>query len=484
MSPTADTKAGDAGGTAAREPRPHWGALAALSLSTTCFALSASIVIVALPTMAESFAASFAQIQWLIIAYLLATTVLIVSVGRLSDIVGRRKLLVAGLLVFLGASVLGGTASSLWVVICARGLQGLGGAMMVALSMALVSETVSRDGIGRAMGLLATMSAVGTASGAPLGGLLTTAFGWRSVFLVNVPLGLLALLLAFLFVPADRTVPGAARQRFDILGTLLLAATLSAYALAMTTGGNAGSGSAWLLAAAVAGTGLFIFSQARTASPLVRLSAFRKPDFSAGLFDNMVVMMVATMTTLVGPFYLSGAIGLNDALVGVVMAIGPITAVLGSVVVGRLVDRLGTPRMIVSGLILAGVGLGGVAALATMLGLAGFIIGTTVFSLGYIMFVVANNTAIMSGAEQDHRGVVSGMLNLARNFGSIIAASALGTLFASVSGAADVALASPEGLVRGTQITFAVAAGFVAVSIAVSLSLRGRFRSPAGPAGE
>jgi len=127
--------------------------------------------------------------------------------------------------------------------------------------------------------------------------------------------------------------------------------------------------------------------------------------------------------------------------------------------------------MIVSGLILAGVGLGGVAALATMLGLAGFIIGTTVFSLGYIMFVVANNTAIMSGAEQDHRGVVSGMLNLARNFGSIIAASALGTLFASVSGAADVALASPEGLVRGTQITFAVAAGFVAVSIAVSLSL-------------
>jgi MFS family permease len=330
------------------------------------------------------------------------------------------------------------------------------------------------------MGLLATMSAVGTASGTPLGGLLTTMFGWRSVFLVNLPLGIVALALVFMFVPSARAAPMAPGARFDLVGTILLAGTLTAYALAMTVGdAAAGQAGMWLLAAAVAGTAVFVFSQARVPWPLIRLTAFRDPDLGAGLFNNMVIMMAATMSSLVGPFYLSGAIGLNAALVGLVMAIGPVTAVLGSVAMGRVVDRFGTSRVVFAGLVLAAAGLLVVTILPAGYGLAGFIVGLAVFSLGYIAFVVANNTAIMSGAGPGDRGVVSGMLNLARNLGSITAAAALGALFARASGTADVALAAPAALIRGTRVTFAASAAIIAVSIAITVVLAYR-RRPAG----
>jgi MFS family permease len=330
------------------------------------------------------------------------------------------------------------------------------------------------------MGLLATMSAVGTASGTPLGGLLTTMFGWRSVFLVNLPLGIVALVLVFMFVPSARATPMASGARFDLVGTILLAGTLTAYALAMTVGdAAAGQAGMWLLAAAVAGTAVFVFSQARVPWPLIRLTAFRDPDLGAGLFNNIVIMMAATMSSLVGPFYLSGAIGLNAALVGLVMAIGPVTAVLGSVAMGRVVDRFGTSRIVFAGLVLAAAGLLVVTILPAGYGLAGFIVGLAVFSLGYIAFVVANNTAIMSGAGPGDRGVVSGMLNLARNLGSITAAAALGALFARASGTADVALAAPAALIRGTRVTFAASAAIIAVSIAITAVLAYR-RRPAG----
>src|SRR5215475_6014268 len=183
------------------------GALASLSLAMLLSSLGVSIANVALPTLAAGFAASFPAVQWIVLAYLLATTTLIVGVGRLGDVAGRRRLLLAGLLLFTAASVLCGVAPTLWLLIAARAAQGLGAAIMMALTMAFVGETVPKAKTGSAMGLLGTMSAIGTALGPSLGGILIAGVGWRAIFLVMAPLGTLALLLAHRHLPPDRQGP-------------------------------------------------------------------------------------------------------------------------------------------------------------------------------------------------------------------------------------------------------------------------------------
>ena len=195
-----------AAGNTERTACTHW-ALAGLSLSMLLSSLGTSIANVALPTLAQAFGASFQQVQWVVLAYLLAITVLVVSAGRLGDIIGRRRLLLAGFVLFTAASVLCGAAPTLWLLIAARAAQGVGAAIMMALTMALVGEIVPKAKSGSAMGLLGTMSAIGTALGPSLGGVLIAGLGWRAIFLVNVPLGLLTLVLAHRGLPADRREP-------------------------------------------------------------------------------------------------------------------------------------------------------------------------------------------------------------------------------------------------------------------------------------
>ena len=233
--------------------------------------LGTSIANVGLPTLARAFNASFQEVQWIVLAYLLAITTLIVSVGRLGDIIGRRRLLLAVMFLFTLASVLCGIAPTLWLLIAARAVQGLGAAVMMALTMAFVGETVPKAKTGNAMGLLGTMSAIGTALGPSLGGVLIAGLGWRAIFLVNVPLGVLTFLLAHRYLPPDRRRPKADRAGFDHVGTLLLALTLAAYALAMTIGrGSFGPLNIALLSAAVFGAYLFVLTETRANSPLIR----------------------------------------------------------------------------------------------------------------------------------------------------------------------------------------------------------------------
>src|SRR5665647_1390930 len=273
-------------GSAELKPSVRW-ALASLSLSMLLSSLGTSIANVGLPTFAQAFSASFQEVQWIVLAYLLASTTLIVSVGRLGDITGRRRLLLAGILLFTVASVLCGVAPTLWLLIAARAVQGLGAAVMMALSMAFVGEAVPKAKTGSAMGVLGTMSAIGTALGPSLGGVLIAGLSWRAIFLVNVPLGVLTYLLAYRHLPVDRQGPNFGpntdRASFDGVGTLLLALTLAAYALAMTIGrGSFGPLNMALLLAAVFGVALFALAEARAASPLIRLAMFRDPVLSAG----------------------------------------------------------------------------------------------------------------------------------------------------------------------------------------------------------
>lgn len=456
----------------APSPRAATAALFSLSLAVLLAALGTSIANVALPTLVTAFHASFQAVQWVVLAYLLAVTTLIVSVGRLGDLFGRRRCLVVGILLFGLASALCGLAPTLPLLIAARALQGLGAAAMMALTLAFVGEAVAREKTGSAMGLLGTMSAVGTALGPSLGGLLVSSVGWRAIFLVNVPLALVAAWLVVRHLPAaprraDAT-PG-----FDWPGTAFLGVALGAFSMAMTAGTH--QQRALLAGLAVAGLGAFLATQKHARSPLVRWQLFARPALGSGFAASALVTAVVMATLVVGPFYLSAGLDLTPAKVGLVMSAGPVVAALTGAPAGRLVDRLGTPAVAACGL---GIMLAGACLLAVLpaaAGIPGYIGSLILVTSGYAGFQAANNTSVMQASDAQSRGVVGGLLNLARNLGLITGASLMGAVFASRAGKVP-AQATQAAVESGLHHTFALASALVLVALAVALANRAASR--------
>jgi len=251
-------------------PASRW-SVASLAMSMLLSSLGVSIANVALPTLAQSFAAPFGQVQWVVLAYLLAVTVAIVNAGRLGDVIGHRPVMLVGIVLFTSASVLCAVAPDLWILIAARALQGLGAAVLMTITVAVVRDVVPQARTGSAMGLLGTMSAVGTAIGPSLGGVLIAGFGWRSIFVAMAMLGGLALLLAWRCLPRRQERGEPAPKGFDGLGAMLLGLTLAAYTLAMTIGGHDPDWRSLApLLAAGAGGALFLAAHAPRPRPVPR----------------------------------------------------------------------------------------------------------------------------------------------------------------------------------------------------------------------
>jgi MFS family permease len=352
---------------------------------------------------------------------------------------------------------------------------------MMALTVAMVGETVPKERTGRVMGLLGTMSAIGTSFGPSLGGLLLSGFGWRSIFLVNLPLGILNLFLAFRHLPADRQERTGGRASFDVIGTLLLAVSLAAYALAMTMGAMTSGHGAFgplniaLLSIAAIGGGVFVFAETKIASPLIRPAMFRDRKLRAGLVMSALVSTVMMATLVVGPFYLSYALKLDPAFVGLAMSAGPSVAALAGMPAGRLVDRFGAQRMTIMGLSGMTAGLAALVALPDSFGVAGYVLPIVIVTAHYALFQAANNTATMTDIRADQRGVVSGMLNLSRNLGLVTGASLMGAIFAAASTVGDhnVTAADPDAVAAGMRITFAVAMALIMAALVTAITRRG-----------
>lgn len=390
------------------------GALAALSLATLLPALGASIANIGVPAIAASLQAPFSQVQWVVLAYLLAVTALSVNAGRLGDRLGRRRLLLAGIAVFAMASLLCALAPSLALLVSARIAQGAGAAVMLALSMAMAAGAVSQRRAGSAMGLLGSMSALGTTLGPALGGLLLARYGWPSLFLVNLPLAGLTLLLAWRYLPEDRQAPGVP-------------------------------------------------------PPLLALRT--APALAAGLLASALVSAVMMTTLVVGPFYLARGLQLDSAVSGLVLALGPLAAALCGVPAGRLVDRHGAQRMLKAGLLCAALACLALALLPASLGVAAYALPLVLLTAGYALFQAANNTAMMTGVAPGRRGGVAGWMSLSRNLGLVAGASLMAAVFTLAAGG-DVTTAPGEAVTRGMHAAFAVAA--VVLIVALAIARRGK----------
>lgn len=386
------------------------GALAALSLATLLPALGASIANIGVPAIATSLQAPFRQVQWVVLAYLLAVTALSVYAGRLGDRLGRRRLLLAGIAVFAMASLLCALAPNLPLLVAARIAQGAGAAVMLALAIAMAAGAVSQQRAGSAMGLLGSMSALGTTLGPALGGLLLARYGWPSLFLVNLPLAGLALLLAWRYLPEGRQAPGV---------------------------------------------------------PPPRLALRTAPALAAVLLASALVSTVMMTTLVVGPFYLARGLQLDSTVSGLVLALGPLAAALCGVPAGRLVDRHGAQRMLKAGLLCAALACLALALLPASLGVAAYALPLVLLTAGYALFQAANNTAMMTGVAPGRRGGVAGWMNLSRNLGLVAGASLMAGVF-TVAAGGDVTTAPGEAVARGMHAAFAVAAVVLIAALAVA----------------
>jgi EmrB/QacA subfamily drug resistance transporter len=434
--------------------------------------LDASIANIGLPALSSAFAAPFQTVQWVVLAYLLAITCLIVSAGRLGDLIGRRQLLLIGIALFTLASLACGLAPTLPILIIARAVQGVGAAIMMALTIALVSGTVPKERTGRAMGLLGTMSAIGTALGPTLGGLLIAAYDWRLIFLVNVPVGLINWGLAYRSLPADKPVPTATKKapRFDPIGTVLMALTLAAYALAMTWGeGHFGALNIGLLVGSLIGGTAFIATERRVAAPLLRLTMFQRPGLALSLTLSIAVAATVMGVFVIGPFYLGHALGLSAGAVGLALSSGPMVSALAGVPAGRLVDRFGTRRIMLLGLAGMVLALGLLCTLPMLLGVAGYVAPLMLLTSHYALFQAANNTGIMQGIGAEDRGVVSGMLSLSRNLGLVTGAALLGAVFAYGAGGQVTDGVDAHAITAGLRLTYGLIGGVLLVGLVTAL---------------
>lgn len=454
-----------------RSPAIPW-SLFGLALAMLSASLGSSIVNVAMPHLATTFGAPFPAVQWLVLAYLLASTAAVVAVGSLGDVLGARRLLLGGLALFAIASSTAGLAPTLPWLIAARVVQGLGAAVLMASSVSLARAVVGKDRTGSAMGLLGTMSALGTALGPTLGGALVTTIGWRGVFFATAPLAVAALGLGALHLPRALDRVEERPARFDHAGTAVLAATLAAFALAATLRGPLAWRIGLALAAAV-GFLAFVAIERRATSPLVPPSLLREPGLAGALCANVVVSAVMMGTLVVGPFHLTHALGLEPGQAGLVMSIGPAVSAMVGVPAGRLVDRLGAARVATTGLLGVAGGTAAFAALASSATVPAYVVPLAVTTASYALFSAANNTTMMADAGAGRRGVLSGLLNLSRNLGLMTGATLLGSVFASACGEVDVGDASRRAVAHATGITFGLASLVVMLVLLVPM-LRSR----------
>lgn len=387
-------------------------ALAAVCMAMLMSSLDTSIAHSALPALAQALAATFRQAQWIVVVYLLALTLLAPLAGRLGDSIGRRRVLLAGLVMFTLASALTAAAPTLGWLLAARAFQGAGAAVMMALAVAFVADLVPAMDRGRGMGLIGTMSAAGTTLGPALGGLLLATQGWRSIFMVNLPLGLAALWLAFRHLPADAVVPGVRANKHGLLALC------------------------------------------------------RVPAVAVSLAMTALVSMVMMTTLVVGPFYLARSLQLGAGAVGLALAAGPLVAALSGIPAGMLVDRYGASRA--TSAALAAMAIACMMCAVLPAGLATYLGPVAVLTASYALFQAANGSALLGAVGPQRRGEGAGLLGMARNLGLIGGASVMAAVFAAGWANSGVIAASGDLVAGGMRNAFGLGGALMGGALMLS----------------
>lgn len=412
-----------------RWPRAPWLVVATVCIGAFMGQLDASIVTLAVPRIRTDLHASLSSVEWVALSYLLVLVATVSAVGRASDMFGRKLFYTYGFVVFTVASLACGLAPNLGWLIVGRIVQALGAAMLQANSVALIRTNVPPERLGRAIGIQGAAQAVGLAMGPAVGGLLIAAGGWRWVFFVNVPAGVLGVLLGWLLLP--RTRSHAPRTSFDWPGLLLLFPAVASMLWGLSRAADGRVLDAAVLApVGVAAVLLVLFGRAqrRSAAPLIDPALFAQKAFTAGIASGLLGYLVLFGALFVTPLYLEAGPGMSPGRAGLLLCVLPLMLGSAAPLGGRIADRVGARLPTVGGLLIAAAG----AALLTFgaASVTAISFALVVLGLGLGLFIPANNAAVAGTGPPQHAGMVSGVLNMSRGIGTSLGVAVIGAAYA------------------------------------------------------
>ena len=438
------------------------------------------IVNISLPAISKSLNVGIDGVSWIVIVYLLILTSAIPFFGKLGDRVGLIKLFIVGYLVFVLGSILCSISSSLYVLIFSRSLQALGGAILYTVPSAIITRFLPPEKRGYSFGILATAAAVGFAMGAPLGGLITANFGWQGVFLINIPIGIIAIIIVLRKFPREKEI-SLIREKFDIPGVFYCFFWLVTLMFSLNTGRKFGWTSPLIVGSFLVSLVflfLFIRQENNFKFPLLNLKLFRIKSFTYPNLANFFVFMAANGTNFVLPFYLIYALGLSPEKAGLVLMAFPLTNMIMGPLAGKASDKMISSRS----LCILGASISLIATIifpfsmyfqglwpvVTFLFITGFSLG---------IFLPPNNNQIMSAAPKDAPGVASGILRTLTNLGSVIGVAIFEIIFSLffVEKNANIGIQSktlsgfsPESIISGLHFVIKLAAVLYGLAIIFS----------------
>jgi EmrB/QacA subfamily drug resistance transporter len=459
-----------------------WTVLGIVGTGVFMCTLDSSIVNVSLPVMARHFGVPVGgAIEWVMIAYLVTIAATLLTVGRLSDYVGRRRIWIAGLVVFTLGSAACGAAPALGLLIAARVLQGIGGSLLMAVSPAMLTAAFPAHERGRALGLNTTVVALGVSAGPAIGGVITELSSWRWIFYVNVPIGIAGAVSTLALLPPERRGP---RAQFDAVGAISSGLALAALTGVLSFGYETGWGSPLsiaFIAAAVVASAIFVWQERRSPAALLDRSLFHHRVFLWANISLVLSFLAAFAIAFLLPFYFEQLRGFDPLHTGLLLTPFPITVAIIAPISGRLADRIGTRGLASTGMAILCLGLALISRFDAATSTWGVIWPQAVAALGQGLFQSPNNSAIMGAAPRDRQGIAAGVLATGRSMGQSLSIAIAGAVLVA-RGAADAErqLPSHRGdpvlvatFLRGFRTALLTCAGLAAIAIVTSL-LRGR----------
>ena len=453
-----------------------WHVMAAVAMGIFLATIDGSIVNIALPTLVRELDTNFATVQWVVLSYLLALSTLLPGMGRLGDMIGKKPIYAAGFVVFTIGSVLCGLSPNIYWLIGFRVIQAVGGAMVFALGIAIVTEAFPPQERGRALGLAGTVVSVGIVMGPTLGGVIIDALSWHWIFLVNLPVGIIGTAMVLRFVPDFKPLPG---QKFDYWGAVTLFVSLLALLVALTWGQGLGFTDGrilllfgvWLLFLT-----LFLIIEWHAEQPMIELSLFRNNLFSFGLITGFITFVAIAGSIILIPFYLENVLGYSTQQTGLLLAVVPIVLGVVAPISGTLSDRFGTRPITVIGLVLLIIGYWAMSTLTAETTALGYILRLMPIGLGMGVFQSPNNSAIMGSVARQRLGIASGLLSVTRSLGQTTGIAVLGAWWAGrvmaytgeiLPGGATTAPVSAQ--VAGLQDTFLTVMAMIFLALALAV---------------